>query len=182
MHVEDLMKILDNKKLYIEILNASDQHPMVSLQMQIMNIKNKNRENDARAAVEFYSKIIKAKKAEWYYFYRALNYGILNDKKNAIKDYSFTIKKNKNHGSAHYNRGRLYLQSGEYVKAVEDFSAALDVGVDFMSYLSRAEAYFYLNKFDKAKDDFEKAIELRAEFEGEVKTPLTKAPSKKDRK
>lgn len=180
--MEDSLKILDNKKIYNEILNSNDQNSMLSLQMQIMNIKNKNRESDARDAVELYSKILKAKKAELYYFYRALNYGILNYKEKAIKDYSAAIKMNKNHVSARVNRGKLYLQSCEYTKAIKDFSVAIEIGADYMSYFSRAEAYFYLDKFDKAREDFEKAITLKVESGRAITSSLTKNSRKKERK
>jgi tetratricopeptide (TPR) repeat protein len=163
------MKIANNKKLIESLMNAEDQHPMLSLQMDISSKKNKNKMKDAKEAVDLYTKILKTKKTSLFYFYRALNYSIIKDNTNAIADYTSAIKLNKKHSSAYSNRGMCFFELGEYTKAAKDFTASLKIGSDYMTYLSRAEAYFHLNKFDEAKADFLEAIKLKKESELSLK-------------
>lgn len=163
------MKILDKKKLYEELINSKDQFTMLSLQLKISSKKNKNKMNDAKEAVELYSKLLDSKKTELFYFYRALNYATLNENASAIADYTAVLKLNKKHASAHTNRGMCFFELGEYAKAVKDFTTSLKIGADYMTYLSRAESYFHMNKFDEAKADFLEAIKLKKESELSLK-------------
>jgi tetratricopeptide (TPR) repeat protein len=176
------MKILDNKKLYEELINSKDQFSMLSLQLKISSKKNKNKVNDAKEAIELYSKILKKKKAELFYFYRALNYAILKENASAIANYTIVLRFNNKNASARNNRGMCFYELGEYTKAVKDFTSSLKIGADYMAYLSRAESYFHLNKFDKAMEDFEKAIALKIESEGSIQSSQDKSQIKKSRK
>lgn len=163
------MKITNNKKLLTEILNTEDQYPMLLLQMEISSKKNTKKLVNAKEAVALYTKILKIQKKPHLYFYRALNYSIIKDNTNAIADYTSAIKLNKKHSSAYSNRGMCLFELGEYTKAAKDFTASLNIGSDYMTYLSRAEAYFHLNKFDEAQADFQEAIKLKKESELSVK-------------
>lgn len=163
------MKITNNKKLFEELLNSEDQHSMLFLQMEISNKKNTKKLENAKEAVALYTKILKTKKTSLIYFYRALNYSLIKDNANAIADYTSSIKLNKKHSSAYSNRGMCLFELGDYVKAVKDFTASLKIGTDYMTYLSRSEAYFHLNKFDEAQADFLAAIKLKQESELSLK-------------
>lgn len=163
------MKKLEVNKLYQEILDANDQHPFLKLQLEIMSNKNQNRLSEASEAIELYTEVLKTKKSELIYYYRALNYGIINEDKMAIDDYSSVIKLNNTHEGALTNRASIYLKTHEYDKAVQDYSEALKIGSSYMTYLSRAECYFHLGQFEEANKDFQTAIALKKEYDETMK-------------
>src|SRR5690606_17575861 len=63
---------------------------------------------------------------------------------------------------AYMNRGFCHVKSKDYGQAVNDFSAALQLGGQATAevYTARAEARIYLNEFDAALEDLNAAIKL----------------------
>ena len=58
--------------------------------------------------------------------------------------------------------GDTYCKKGEYEKAVEDFSKALELASEFTdAYVKRTLAYFRLGKFECAIQDCDKVLELK---------------------
>ena len=163
------MKDLNDKNLYQEILKSDDQYPMVQIQIEGMNLRNKDREANAQKAIEIYSKVLKKKKTVHLYFYRQLNYQILHQYKNALEDYNEIIKLDKKFYGAYGSRADLYFKLGEFSKAIKDYTSHLRLIDDYSSYLLRGEAYFYLNKFDLAMEDFKAAIVSKTKFDEEFR-------------
>jgi tetratricopeptide (TPR) repeat protein len=62
----------------------------------------------------------------------------------------------------HYNRGRAYSDTGEFDRAIADYSKSIELTPSGFSdlYLYRALAYFQTRAFDLAIDDFNKVIEV----------------------
>jgi tetratricopeptide (TPR) repeat protein len=58
--------------------------------------------------------------------------------------------------SCYYFRGKAYLIKGEYEKAIDDFTTAIDLNFSSDCYLLRSTAYKKLGLNDKAKQDEEK--------------------------
>ena len=62
-------------------------------------------------------------------------------------------------GVASYNRGNLYLNKGEFDRAVADYSQAIRLGHDHVDVFSnRAVAYENKGEFDRAIADYDQAI------------------------
>jgi len=63
-----------------------------------------------------------------------------------------------------YNKGKNHTQMGDYPKAIEKYSMALEKKPDNADYLiARAVAYFHLGELDQAIKDFHKALVLDPE-------------------
>ena len=77
------------------------------------------------------------------------------------------------YADAYCNRGNLYNESGEYKKAIEDYSAVIEIRPkDADAYNNRGVAYYQSGEFDKAAEDFQKALKLNPKnetFERNVK-------------
>lgn len=62
--------------------------------------------------------------------------------------------------------GRIYKREGKYDKAIEAYTAAIDLSTeDAENYYNRGEVYLDLKKYDKAVEDYTKAIELNPEYD-----------------
>lgn len=60
--------------------------------------------------------------------------------------------------------GRIYRREGKYDKAVEAYTAAIDLSPeDSLNYYIRADVYFDLEEYDRAVEDYSKVIELDPE-------------------
>lgn len=73
------------------------------------------------------------------------------------------IKEAKKEESAHnYKRmGRIYRREGKYDKAIEAYTAAIDLSPeDADNYYNRGNVYVDLKEYNKAVEDFTKAIEI----------------------
>ena len=82
----------------------------------------------------------------------------------AIKDYDKVIKLDPDYGGAYHDRGLAHMKIGEYWKAVDDFTNAIDakkkITSKYYGYWNRANAYAKTDRFNQAIDDYTKAIEL----------------------
>ncbi len=58
------------------------------------------------------------------------------------------------------NRGVAYFNSGNYLKARDDFSRALDFGEIPVAYSNRGNTYMKLSRYPEAIEDYEKSLEL----------------------
>lgn len=104
------------------------------------------------------------------YYYRAEAYAATKDLDRAIADYSQFIRlRPRQAGHAHFSRGRLYLEKGEWDKVIADADAyfRLDPPIT-LQYLTsmdisgnarrmRADAYLMKNEWDKAIADYTEA-------------------------
>lgn len=71
---------------------------------------------------------------------------------------------NKNLNAALYNRGSAYSATGQYDKAIADFTQALKLNPDDgILYIGRGNAYLQNGDFDHAGPDFDAAIRLHAQ-------------------
>ncbi|MBI4646279.1 MAG: tetratricopeptide repeat protein, partial [Bacteroidia bacterium] len=65
------------------------------------------------------------------------------------------------YADAYINRGIGYRKSGDYNKAIQDYSKAIEIKPDFAeAYNSRAIAYNKSGDYNKAIQDYKKAIDL----------------------
>lgn len=61
--------------------------------------------------------------------------------------------------------GRIYRREGRYDKAVEAYTAAIDLSPEKAeNYFNRGNIYVDLKEYDKAVEDYTKAIELNSEY------------------
>lgn len=69
---------------------------------------------------------------------------------------------------AYAYRGELHLSQGRSLEAVEDLTAAVELGhAAARVYLQRGYAFFALHQYDRAKDDWARAAQLDASLAGE---------------
>lgn len=62
--------------------------------------------------------------------------------------------------------GRIYIREGKYEKAIEAYTAAIDLSPEEAeNYYIRGEVYLNLKKYDKAVEDYTKAIKLNPEYD-----------------
>jgi len=62
---------------------------------------------------------------------------------------------------AYYGRGTACTYRGEYDRAIDDYTKALEIKPQFaMAYGGRGRAYFEQEKWAEARSDLEKAVEL----------------------
>lgn len=60
--------------------------------------------------------------------------------------------------------GRIYRREGKYEKAIEAYTAAIDLSPeDSINYYIRGDVYFDLKEYDRAVEDYSKFIELNPE-------------------
>ena len=107
----------------------------------------------------------------------------------AIAEYE-TLKRNPNDtdakqilANAYYIRGLMFMSKGEYAKAVEDYSKAIDNEPDYpFAFNKRGQAYLEMGKakheikyYDKAIEDFKKVFEEFKPNDAQAKQNLANA-------
>jgi tetratricopeptide (TPR) repeat protein len=76
-----------------------------------------------------------------------------------------TVSKNPNLATALMNRGVAYANLGQWEKALNDYSKAIESApTDAETYDNRGVAYCNLNQWEKAIDDFSEAIKIDSNF------------------
>jgi tetratricopeptide (TPR) repeat protein len=66
---------------------------------------------------------------------------------------------------AHFDRGFVYADLGQWDKAIADYSKALEIDPNFADgYFDRGIAYGALGEWNKAIDDYSKAIEINPKY------------------
>lgn len=79
----------------------------------------------------------------------------------AAKDFETAIQYNPNNWRTHHNFGISLAMKGEYIHAIEEFSAAIDLKDDYPnSHFNRAELYFELSQYPQALEGYTRAIAL----------------------
>jgi tetratricopeptide (TPR) repeat protein len=81
-----------------------------------------------------------------------------------IRDYSRIIDDNPGHAEAYVYRGMAFVQRGDYDRAIEDFTKALEIDPKGSLYGKRGAAYLEKGEYDEAIRDLTKAIELYPRF------------------
>jgi tetratricopeptide (TPR) repeat protein len=104
----------------------------------------------------------KIKPATTIFFFKGAEHILKNQEEDAIIQYSNAIKSDPLYAIAYDNRGLLYLNRGDFVKAAADFSRAIELDPDFAdAYLNRGIAYALgTGQYVAAISDYAKAIEL----------------------
>ena len=81
------------------------------------------------------------------------------DYKDRISFYTSAISSCEKNGFAHFQRGIVYAEIGNYQASLNDYSQALDYGfITFETYYSKGVAHFYLNSLGEAVENFTMAL------------------------
>ncbi len=94
----------------------------------------------------------------------ATTYRYTGDKDKALEYANRTLKIAPEWGMGYMMRGRVYLESQEYLKAVDDFNRAIELGlpptraVDSLGFM--CEAYLYMNRPKDAAVSYERAKQI----------------------
>lgn len=84
-----------------------------------------------------------------------------NNTQKAKEAYDKVLAVHPNYGFALNNRGVLHLKDKEYVDAIEDFNAKLELSPDDSEVLAaRGAAYIKLEELEKAQEDLDKAKDI----------------------
>jgi tetratricopeptide (TPR) repeat protein len=78
----------------------------------------------------------------------------------SISECNRAIELNPKDGNAYWCRGSEYSKSGQYDKAIEDLTKAIELGPSDITYHSRGCAYGMADKYNAALSDFETALRL----------------------
>lgn len=102
------------------------------------------------------------------YNIRGLSYDSKSDKNNAIADFSEALKKAQKVQDfvlAFSNRGLSYYHNGEYGKAINDCTWAIQIDSDCVeAYNTRGLSYDKEGKYDKAIENFTEAIKRKPDY------------------
>jgi tetratricopeptide (TPR) repeat protein len=82
------------------------------------------------------------------------------DLQGALESYDKTLELNPSYYEALINRGNIYVDLGEYQKALDDFNHALKFGEIPFAYSGRGDAYYWLGNYDKAIVDYHTSLSL----------------------
>lgn len=94
----------------------------------------------------------------------AENYLKMGDSTKALSAYGTVLNTHPNYWLARNNRGMLEMQSGAYLEAIEDISAALEKRPEDPNLLMAVgKAYESSNQLYPAKDAYEKVVKLKKE-------------------
>ena len=98
-----------------------------------------------------------------------VRYEVRGDSNQAIKEHSRALELDPDYGLAHNQLGYIYLDTGDYAKAVEHFQkyAALSPG-EANPLDSLAEAYFRWGKLDEAATKYKDALKIKPDFESAI--------------
>ena len=139
----------------------------------IIRARDHYRRGEYEEAIEFYTKYIKFKRDIYEtYFLRGNAKSELRRYKEAISDYSLAISNYEEVPApfedkfllslVHYNRGNSWMCEGDYEKAAEDYTHAIDLssGPEFSAaFFNRGNANFEMCDFSAAIKDYDKAVE-----------------------
>lgn len=109
------------------------------------------------------------------YFARAYSHQQKRDHKQAITDYSQTIKLKPNYALAYNNRGNAYSDLEQFNQAIKDYTQAIQINQNWgdfnpsyfglpTAYSNRGITYSDLKQFDKAIEDLNQAIKLKPDY------------------
>lgn len=94
---------------------------------------------------------------------RGIEYSKRGDNDLALKDFNRVLELNPNYVNALGNRSKHYELSGEFEKAIEDYSHAIEVDKNnrHQWYSKRSRLYHLLKNYDAAVNDLSEAISAR---------------------
>jgi len=97
---------------------------------------------------------------------RGILYMAAKDYERAAKDFEAAVKLNPPSGEVFVNRGNLSFLSDAYPDAINEYTRALELGLDknHIAYYNRAIAYERVRNFDGAEADYRRAIELKPQW------------------
>ena len=123
--------------------------------------KNFTYKKQYRLAIDDFSKAIELDPGRAVvYNNRAVCYGSINDRDNALRDYDRSLKIELDPVILN-NRGVLFAQMRKYEAALNDYGKAIELKPDYISpYFNRAKVYEALNKTDEAKKDYGWVVKL----------------------
>ena len=115
-------------------------------------------ERDPQAQIKLLNKAIdKSPNLANAYHYRADAYRTLGRYKQALEDYSHTIKLRPNDPFRYYARALLYMDHQNWTPALADLNTAIKLKPAYKKfYLARARVYQHLGKYENAVADYEK--------------------------
>lgn len=115
-------------------------------------------ERDPQAQIKLLNKAIdKSPKLADAYHYRADAYRTLGRHKQALDDYSRTIKLRPKDPFRYYARALLYMDMQRWTLALTDLNTAIELKPAYKKfYLARARVYQQLGKYEQAVADYEK--------------------------
>ncbi len=83
-----------------------------------------------------------------------------NEFEKAFVNLNNALTIDKNQEQAYALRGVIYLSSGEYVKAIDEFNSAIEITDDPTFYLNRGISYLFVGNDKKSQKDFDKFVEI----------------------
>lgn len=98
------------------------------------------------------------------YFDKGYQESEKGDYQKAIESYSNAISIDRNYRQAYENRGWVKYRMEKYISALDDFNAALDMGVNKSTYYQRGLVKIKLGSLEGAIKDFDKALEIDPEY------------------
>ncbi len=85
----------------------------------------------------------------------------------ALADFEAAVKNDASRWKPLHNRGVSYAVIGQYEKAVQDFSRAIELKPDYANaWFNRAEIRYELGQFKEAANDYSQAIRLKPNDDG----------------
>lgn len=95
------------------------------------------------------------------YLFLATTYFKAGDENNTLDICSKIIELDPDDAMTLYNRGALYLNREDYLRAIDDFTASLKIANGYASaYNNRGMAYERLNRMEEAFNDYKMALEM----------------------
>lgn len=90
----------------------------------------------------------------------AISLAMKSEYSKAIEQLNKAIELNPDYANAWFNRAELYLETGVYVAADEDYSQAIEISQDAQYYNSRGHCRFLMQSYTLAVEDYRRALEL----------------------
>jgi tetratricopeptide (TPR) repeat protein len=100
------------------------------------------------------------------YVNRGILYMAQKDFERAAKDYAAAVAMDPPSGEVFVNRGNLSFLTNAYSDAINEYTRALELGLekDHIAYYNRAIAYEKVRNFDGAEADYRRAIERKPQW------------------
>ncbi len=150
------------KENYEKALTIDPNYPEVNFALGEIEMRSGNYGD----AAVFYEKAIKLDTTSnlKYYYQLGMAYNSLKDSVNTIKNLNKALQINPGYGLANYGLAMVYNENGNYTKAIEQLTKAIDSkGSGLMPnllYTERGITYLKLNDVDNAYKDFDFAIKI----------------------
>ncbi|HKD49885.1 MAG TPA: tetratricopeptide repeat protein [Candidatus Acidoferrum sp.] len=165
------------RQLLLQVLEHRDdlQNPALMVLVLSRLAATWFRSEQYRECAEFFSQYIADHPQDALgYSFRAGSLWYAGSRKDAVEDYAKALEFDPKDSRALMGRGQIFVEQGEFQKAVQDLDAALEnleqlavpdenwrTAVRAFTLNGRAAAYSGLGEFDRAISEFEKSILLR---------------------